>query len=1074
MTEKEFSPAKRALLEKWLQGRQSDKKKPSIPLRPPSSPHPLSFPQQRQLFLELLERGTAVNNLSVFIRLKGPLNLSALEKSTNQILARHDSLRTSFSFAQGLPAPHVWEQLLINIPIVSLLDLEVAQRETEARRLAETEVLQPFDLSLAPLIRLKIYRADAQEHLLLVVIHHTIADGWSLGIFLKELMAFYQAKTTGQPVRLPELPLQYADFAYWQTREERQAALQPSLAYWKEQLGGELPVLELPTDQQRSARRAYAGGTYRFVISRDLTEALEQLSRQENSTLFTTLLTAFYILLHRYSGQDDISIGTPVANRNSPEEEELIGIFINTLVLRTSLSGDLSSRELLQRVRRVSLDAFVHQDLPFEKLVEALKPRRDLSRTPLFQVMFNLQSAPMPQLEMDGLEASFINIDRGTSQFDLTLMVSKTGGQCHATVEYNTALFQPATIARMFQSYQMLLKNALDHPDRPVSKLPCIPPDELHRTVHARNQTQLHFPKEKCFHQLFEAQVEATPDDVAVIYDQRQVTYGELNRRANALARHLRELGVGPEVRVGIYMKRSWEMLAAFLGILKAGGTYVPLHTSFPAARLLYMLKDAHVKVLLTNLEPALDAPGVRVVSLKEVPFPFDGGLSNPAPLATPAHLAYVIYTSGSTGNPKGVMINHSSLVNFLWSMYTRPGIKQDDVLLAVTSVSFDIAALELFLPLIAGATVVLASEEQLTHPHLLAEAIDYHQVRIMQATPAIWQVLLETGWTGRLGLKALCGGDVLTLKLADQLLDRVGSLWNMYGPTETTIWSSAGLLKKGDAPVTIGQPIGNTQLYILDCYNQPTPVNVVGELHIGGGGLARGYLNLPHLTDEKFIQISVSSQPDVRLYRTGDRARYLADGSIEILGRTDDQEKINGHRVEPGEITAILLQHPAVQDAIVIARTESSGDKRLVAYLVSKDDPSPEACHFREFLGKKLPAYMIPSSFVRVHSLPLTPNGKINRKALPVPEDVRPLHTYIAPRNEEEQLLAEIWQHVLKMEQVGIHDNFFDLGGASLQSLQVIARANMYGLRVSVENIFEHQTIAELAASINGTQSKG
>jgi len=1067
MTNKELSPAKRALLEKWLQGRQSEIDNPVIPKRHDDSPVMLSFPQQRQLFLELFERGTAVNNLSVFLKLKGDLDVTSLEKSANQILKRHDVLRTGFSFDQGLPAPVVKDELKISISVINLQNNESNDKERTARKFAETEVLKPFDLTQAPLIRLKLYRCNDQEHLLLVVIHHTIADGWSLGVFLKELMAFYQANITGKLVQLPELSIQYADYAYWQTRQQRHVEFQDSLAYWKEQLGNELPVLELPTDRPRTTRRSYAGGTYRFVISSELTEALDQLSRKEDSTLFMTLLTVFNILLHRYSGQDDILIGTPVANRNLPELEPLIGVFINTLVLRTSLSGDSTFRELLLKVRKVSLDAYAHQDLPFEKLVEELKPTRDLSRSPLFQVVFNLQNAPMPDFKIDGLETSFMEIDSGTSQFDLTLMVSKMAGQCQAVVAYNNDSFEPSSIERMFSSFQMLLQEAVSYPDQPISRLKYINPTLIHQLTHARNQTRFNFPREKCFHQLFEEQVERTPEAIAVIFGESKLTYDQLNRHANALAKKLLDLGVLPEIRIGILMNRSLEMLTSLLAVLKAGGTYIPIHTSFPKDRIKFILKDAQVHALVTNLESELlDGLEVAVVNLRELSLSSLEGFSNLHAQVRPDHLAYIIYTSGSTGNPKGVMVNHSSLVNFLLSMREKPGINPDDMLLAVTSISFDIAALELFLPLISGATVVIASEEMLMHPPFLAEAVDRYEVSIMQATPSIWQVLLETGWKGRKNLKALCGGDVLTRKLADDLLNHVGSLWNMYGPTETTIWSSINLIQK-NSPIAIGDPIGNTHLYILDRYQQPVPVHVIGELHIGGDGLARGYLNLPQLTGEKFIPDPLSSTSGARLYKTGDRARYLADGSIEILGRMDDQVKINGNRIELGEITAVLMLHPSLHDGFVMTRTESSGNKSLVTYFVPKNNTPLCADELREFLGKKLPAYMIPKFFISLPSLPLTINGKINRKALPAPEDVRQTHGYVAPRNEEEQILSEIWQNVLHVEQVGIHDNFFDLGGASMQSLQIIAKANMYGLRLSVENIFEYQTISELVAHL-------
>lgn len=1065
MINKELSDTKRALLEKWLKGRQPDPGQPGIPRRPIDSPVLLSFPQQRQLFLELLDRGTAVNNLPVFIRMQGMLDPGALEKSANQILGRHDALRTRFAFGQGLPVPEILNTLGIAVPIVDLQHLEAGERERAARSLAEKEVLQPFDLSKAPLIRLKLYRTDPAEHFLLAIAHHTIADGWSLGVFIEELMAFYQANTTGRPAPLPELPVQYADYAYWQNRDDRQAIVHSSLSYWKEQLGGELPVLELPLDRQRGGRQTFSGGTHRFILSKETTEALEQLGRREDATLFMTLLTIFYILLHRYSGQDEILIGTPIANRNLPELEPLIGVFINTLVLRTNLSGDPGFRELLRRVRKISLEAYAHQDLPFEHLVEALKPKRDLSRPPLFQVVFNLQNAPMPMLDIAGLKTTFLEIDRGVSQFDLTLMMTKTAGQIHAAVEYNNDLFQATTITRMFQSFRMLMENALARPDRPVSRLPFVTPEEVHRLVFDRNQKQLDFPRDQCVHQLFEVQAGRTPDAAAVIYHQTPVTYAELNRRANALAGHLQQLGVGPETRVGILMNRSAEMIVALLGVLKSGGAYVPIHTAFPPARIQFILKDAQIQVLLTNFDiESLDRRATQVIHLKDIPLEPEVNYPNPPHRVAPDQLANAIYTSGSTGIPKGVMIPHAALTNFLWSMRNKPGIGQGDVLMAVTSISFDIAALELFLPLIAGATVVMASEEMLANPALLGKAIDHHQVNMMQATPATWQLLLETGWQGRPDLKALCGGEALTRKLANRLLGRVGSLWNMYGPTETTIWSAINPIQKENGPVTIGQPIGNTQLYILDRYRQPLPPGVTGELYIGGEGLARGYLNQPDLTEEKFIPDPFSSRAGARLYKTGDHARYLENDDIEILGRMDDQVKINGHRIELGEITAVLTQHPAVEEAIVIARTERSGDSRLVAYFVARQIPAPGAAELRDFAGKKLPSYMLPTQFVRLDALPLTPNGKIDRKALPLPEDSRHLPGYVAPRNETEQILAEIWQNVLDMEQVGVYDNFFDLGGASMQSLQIVAKANMFGLRLGVEHIFEHQTIAGLA----------
>lgn len=1061
---KKLSPAKRALLEKWLKGQQLTNDAPGIPRRPQNSPIKISFSQQRQLFLELLDRGTAVNHLSIFLQLKGKLNLVALTKSTNQIMERHEVLRTRFSFDMGIPSPEILNDIKIAIPIVDLMGFDGKDREIEARRLAEKEVLQPFDLATAPLIRLKLYKLENDNYLLLIIAHHTIADGWSLGVFLKELMHFYQANTSAKPIRLPELPIQYYDYAYWQTDKKRQEHLQSSKSYWKKQLSDELAILELPTDQARDSKQSFTGETHRFLISEKQTKALEEVGRQEDATLFMTLLTAFYLMLHRFSGQDDILVGTPIANRNLPELENLIGIFINTLVLRVSLSGDPSFRELLRQVRKVSLDAYTHQDFPFEKLLEELKPKRDLNRPPLFQVVFNLQNSPLPKLEIPALETAFREIDRGVAQFELTLMLSKVEDQCHATVEYNANLFKPSTISRMFNSFQLFLDYALSQPDKPISKIQLVSKEEFQHIVYELNQTQLNFPREKCVHQLIEEQVENIPNAIAVVDEQHQITYGELNRRANVLAKYLKELIPDAKIRVGILMKKSLEIVETLLGVLKAGGAYVPIHIASPPDRIQFILKDAKIQVLITNIdhEPLDEFKGAIVNLNEENLFTKDDCL-NPATHISSNSLAYIIYTSGSTGHPKGVMINHSTLMNFFWSMRSNPGMDKDSVILALTSISFDPSTLELFLPLIVGAKIVMGSEKIATNPLLLIETINRYNINILQATPATWQLLLQTDWKGKSDLKALCGGDVLTRELANQLLGSVGSLWNMYGPTEATVWATICQIQKEDAPITIGRPIGNVQTYILDQYLQPVPIGVIGELHIGGECLAVAYLNKPELTHEKFIPNPFSSKSDDRLYKTGDLVRYLSDYRMEILGRSDDQVKVNGHRMELGEITNVLKQHPSVKDGVVTIRAKDTEDKRLVAYFVPKHYHAPKANELREFFEKKLPAYMIPTYYVSIDSIPLSPSKKIDRKSLPIPEDMCQFSSYVAPRNKEEQIMVEIWQNVLNIQQIGIHDNFFDLGGASIQSIQIVARANMYGYRISVENIFEYQTIAEL-----------
>lgn len=1068
MEKKNFSSTKSELLEKWLQGEQSEFQETTIPRRPKDSLLKISLPQQRHLFLELLDRNTAINNLSVFLELKGELNFDSFELSVNQILARHEVLRTRFFVGSGMPSIEILQDLRITIPIIDLQNIELAERKTEARRLAEAEILKPFDLSQAPLFRLKIYTIGDQEFLLLMVIHHTIADGWSLGVFLKELMVFYQSNITGKSFDLPDLPIQYSDYAHWQVSKEQQAILKSSMSYWKEQLGGEIPMLELPTDYVHGSKHTFEGGTHRFVMSEEITNAIEELSRKEDATLFMALLSAFYIMLHRYSGQDDILVGTPVANRNQPELQNLIGVFINTLVLRTNLNGDLSFREILRQVRKISLEAFAHQDFPYENLLEVLKPKRDMNRPPLFQVVFNLQNAPMPNLKIPGLETNFLEIDKGVSQYDMTLMVSKIKGQCHTTIEYNTNLFKLGTIKKMFKVYRDILEYAINQTDMPISKLRLVSDEEFQNIIQKLNQTDLVFPRDMCVQQLIEDQVEKTPDAIALKQGEFQITYKNLNDRANGLALELQKLGVGPEIRVGILMKKSPEIIETLLGVMKAGGTYVPIHIDSPPARINFILKDANARFLITNIDiDLLNEFKGSVLNINDLIKRTEGIISNLQSGVNSDNLVYITYTSGSTGQPKGVMINHRSLVNFLWSMTENPGIDKNCVVLALASISFDPSTLELFLPLIVGAMVVIASEEITTDPILLAKTITDQNINLLQATPATWQLLLDTGWEGNSSLKALCGGDILTRKMADQLLERVHKLYNLYGPSETTVWSTVGQIKKGNCPITIGKPIGNVQIYVLDRYLQPTPVGVIGELHISGEGLARAYLNSPKLTKERFIPHILHSESGKQLYKTGDLVRYLPGYDIEFLGRMDDQVKVQGQRMELGEITSILIQYPMVNDGIVVTKTEPSGVKRLVAYFVPKLNTNPDKNSLRQFFASKLPSYMIPSIFVKIDALPLTKNGKIDRKSLLVPDDLGNRSGYVAPRNEDEEILVILWQNLLDVDKVGIHDNFFDLGGASVQSILMVAKANMYGYRISIENLFEHQTIAQLVTHL-------
>lgn len=904
----------------------------------------------------------------------------------------------------------------------------------------------------------------------MLTFHHIIFDGWSFGVVQKEVAALYKAFSSGEPSPLPDLPIQYADYAVWQRQWLQGEVLESQLSYWKRHLAGAPAVLELPTDRPRPAVQTFAGRVLTFTLPKALLASLRSLSRREGVTLFMTLLAAFKVLLSRHTGQQDIVVGSPIANRTRVEVEGLIGFFVNTLVLRTDLSRSPTFREVLKRVREVTLGAYSHQDLPFEKLVEELRPERDLSHTPLFQALFVLQNAPMSPPELAGVSLQPYQVRRDTSMFDLSLFLYETEEGLYVAAEYNTDLFEAATIERMASHYRTLLEGVAADTGQPITSLPLLQEAERRQLLVEWNDTASEYPREQRLHQLIEAQVEKTPEAVAVVFEGQQVSYAALNRRANQLAHHLRRLGVGSEVLVGLCMERSVEMVVALLGILKAGGTYVPLDPEFPRERVAFMLADSAAPLLVTQqrLLPELPAHRAQVLCLDtDWPSIARESSDNLTPLGNPEQLAYVLYTSGSTGQPKGVQIPHRALVNFLASMQQQPGISEKDVLLAVTTLSFDIAGLELYLPLTAGARVVIASRETASDGQALGEAIERSAATIMQATPATWQLLLAAGWAGQPHLKVLCGGEALPLDLAQQLLSRCGQLWNLYGPTETTIWSTISQVTAVEEKISIGRPIANTEIYILDEQRQPVPAGVPGELCIGGDGLARGYLNRPELTAEKFIAHPFSSAPGARLYRTGDLARYWSDGRIEHLGRLDFQVKLRGFRIELGEIEAVLRQHEAVAEAVVVAREDRIGEKRLVAYVVAQGKAEPSTGELRNHLHTKLPDYMIPSSFVCLPSLPLTPNGKVDRRALPTPEagQMESKESYVAPRTQTEETLAGIWAQLLDRKQVGIHDNFFDLGGHSLLATRVVSHIRgALHVDVPLRLLFEFPTVSKLA----------
>ncbi|MGB7891209.1 MAG: amino acid adenylation domain-containing protein, partial [Microcoleus sp.] len=1041
-------------------------------------------------FFEQLNAGNFTYHILAGVRLTGTLDARALDRSLNELVKRHEVLRTAFKTINGQPIQAIASNLELKILEIDLRSLPETERSREVERLIAAEAKLAFDLSQAPLLRAKLLHLSDSNWVLLLSTHHIIFDAWSMGIFIQELATFYQAFCTGKPSPLPELSVQYADFASWQRQWLQGEVLETQLAYWKKQLGGNLPVLNLPTDRPRSAVQTFRGAVHKFTIPKAIAEEIVQLSQREKATLFMTLLAAFKTLLYRYTGQEDILVGSPIANRNRREIEEVIGLFANTLVFRTNLSSNPTFKELLARVREVALGAYNHQDLPFDKLVEIIHHERDLSHNPLFQVLFSLRNVRMPQIKLPGVTLSSLEIERKTARFDLALDLEEGLEGINGTLEYSEDLFDASTARRIAGHFLTLLESIAANPEQRISNLPILTKPEQQQLLFEWNNTKSELPKNQCVHGLFEAQTERMPDAIAVVFENEYLTYRELNKKANNLASYLQKIGVNPEVFVGIYVERSLEMMVGLLGILKAGGAYVPLDPAYPPERLGFMLEDAKISVLLTQkklLETLpknsaslvfLDADGEGISSCDE---PVVG-------LQNSSNLAYVIYTSGSTGKPKGVQISHASVVNFLSSMRQQLAIADRDVWLAVTSLSFDIAALELFLPITIGSRVVVASREVASNGEKLLETLTNSGATIMQATPASWKMLLAAGWQGNNQLKILCGGEALPRQLANQLLLRGAAVWNLYGPTETTIWSTLYQVDRKDESVSIGRPIANTQIFILDPYLMPVPVGVFGELHIGGAGLSRGYLNRPELTAEKFIPNPFAEDPihasfilnssseilSERLYKTGDLARYLPDGNIEFMGRSDHQVKVRGFRIELGEIEAVLSQYPAVREAIALVREDNPGDKRLVAYIVAnselKTQDSELINHLRVFLKQKLPQYMMPSAFVLLEAMPLTPNGKIDRRSLRAPDTntAEFESNFTEPRTPDEQLIAEIWAKVLGLERVGIHDNFFELGGHSLLATQAISRLReAFQIEVPLRSLFESPTVATVTESL-------
>ena len=1034
--------------------------------------NPMSFAQQRLWFLDQLDPGTSAYNLFSGYRLSGPLDVSALQRSLSEIVRRHEVLRTNFAMIEGRLVQILNPPNPIELPVIDLS----AEDEARLRQLANEEAQRPFDLARGTPLRITLLKLAPEHHVALFTVHHIVFDGWSMGIFLQEMAVLYDAFSRGAASPLRDLPMQYGDFARWQRTTLQGARLEEILSYWKEQLRDSPPLLELPSDRPRTAMQSFAGTQMPFALSPDLSNALRALGRQEDVTIFMLLLAAFKVLLFRYSGQENIVVATPVAGRDRSEIEGLIGFFVNTLVLRTELSGNLSFRGLLKRVREVALGAYAHQELPFERLVEELRPERDTSQNPLFQVMFTLQNVAAPAMETTnvqsaGLTITPIDVDSVTSQFDLTLGLIDREEDLVLWIEYNTHLFNRDRIERMTGHLRSLLEAIVDNADLRLSELPLLTAAERRQVLIEWNQTAQPYSSDKCIHQLFEERAEESSDVIAVCFGQRCMWYSDLNVRANWLAYHLRALGVGPEVRVGLLVERSFDMIVGILAILKAGGAYVPIDPAYPSDRIDFILADAGIRVLLTQTHLA-DRASENVDDIVLVDeFSNDSRTpDNPVNTAFPENTAVVLYTSGSTGRPKGVAVQHRSLVNYVERANASYKLTSADRVLQFASIGFDTSAEEIFCALSSGACLVLRTEEMLDSTTDFLERCNEFGVTMLTLPTAYWHQLVtsmsERDWELAGNVRLWIGGGESMLPQSvhewQRRLGRRVRLINSYGPTEATIACTGYELS--DERILIGRPLDNAEAYVLDRHLQPAPIGVYGELCIGGVGLSRGYLNRPAATAEKFMPHPFK-EDGRRLYRTGDVARFLPDGNLEYFGRSDQQVKIRGFRIEIGEIEAVLSRHDGLRESAVAARQIGS-EKRLVAYVVPHVSPGPSTSELREFMKAHLPEYMVPSIFMTLDRLPLTSSRKIDRKALPDPDQSRPELTtqMVEPRDEVEQALAEIWSSVLRLEKVGIHDSFFELGGDSILSIQVVSRATQQGLRITPKQIFLHRTIAELA----------
>ncbi len=1031
---------------------------------------PLTEPQlEVWLSDQLGEEASCSYNESFTLHMRGKVNESALKEAFQFVVMRHDALRASFSaegdFQRFVPT------FKLEIPTVDLTHLSPVERHAQLKQIITDDAHTPFKLSDGPLVRAQWVKMESDYDLLIFTSHHIVCDGWSTNVLLDEVSKVYNALNCGTACDLPT-PMSFSAYA----KSQKVFLDGPEGAkveqYWLEQFQQPAPLLDLPTDRPRPSMKAFHGASYRRKIGAESYKNIKKVGAKQKCTLFVTLLSAFQILLSRLTGQDDIVVGIPTAGQSLLEDAVLVGHCVNFIPLRGRVSNNSTTTEFLTQMKQTVLAGYEHQNYTYGRLVRKLSLHRDPSRLPLTEVQFNLERLG-EGIHFDGFAPEADPNPKSFVNFDIFLNIVESKDGLVLDCDYNTGLFNEETIARWLRHYEALLEGMVSDVNQPTSKLPMLTASDQGQLLVDWNATRAEYPRNVCVHQLFEAQAQATPDAVAIAFESEELTYAQLDRRANQLANYLNGLGVRQGVLVGVFVERSLEMVVGLLGVLKAGAAYVPMDPTYPLERISFVLADANVPVLLTQQRLAhnLATAGAQLVYLDANWDDIDRERGNAPDVGTSSDdLAYVIYTSGSTGKPKGVEISHRAVVNLLSSMRKKPGLEARDTLVAVTTLSFDIAALELFLPLCVGAKLVVASRESAADGNRLLAQLRSSRATVMQATPVTWKLLLEAGWDGNPRLKVLCGGEAFPRELANELVKRANSVWNMYGPTETTIWSATGEVKAGEGPVVIGPPIDNTQFYVLEANGQLVPIGVPGELYIGGDGLARGYFHRAELTAEKFVASQFSGDPNAKLYKTGDLVRRLSDGAIEFLGRLDHQVKLRGFRIELGEIETVLARYPGVREAVVIVREDTAGDKRLVAYVTS-DQQALTVTPVREFLTGKLPNYMLPSAVVRMEAMPLTPNGKIDRKALPTPDIGRPTREkeFVAPRTNEEKLLASIWAEVLHLERVSTHDNLFELGADSLHIFQIAARAGKAGINIAPAQFLRHRTIAALLAQLEG-----